>query len=1711
MWPFDSEAPLDDQTSEFKGVTDNLVDLAKDSDSGLQLMQDAYNEYDFPDKVRANQVFTDASDRVRKKFGDTQPYSYDDSITHAPVDLNSIETESQDPEAAKLERINKWEQANLDNLDNSTELPVLQARSQLERGIKQAATQQRRDYYGKDNYIVTDLALRAAGGAITPLADLVGADSVGDFFNEQTDPNRDDSYWSAIASGGGSAVAAIGAGVATGGWGSVAYLGASGTGAVVKQVRDSLNNEGTVTEAVEAGGLEAVSQGLQVAAGEKVFGSVASKLVGTEAKSLGAKVFPKIAEDALLTGASGATAGVLGKEASNIGEDRNDDIFQGIGQNAVAGVVVGAAASGFGEIAGKKRADPIKELQSTIAETDGTLPPPNETIPGGRLSVDLKDPSNTHLTLDDGSQVVESNGNLHLQKDGNTLQPYEDVKYVKPEVADQLRQTTNSHAPDGTAITLTTDGDNLLAESHFVKPDLTIADDKTGTSRVVVPTETTPDGNVPVFVSKTRTNLPAKPKSDYETWYHGTPNPLEGDFSLDKADPNALYGPGIYTTSDPVIAGGRPFSGFEKGQNPKTGYAEAGTAYDSLVKREKLLERRKALQENPDSDPALQKRLMEENDHELAHDLSWENKPTVYKLHSEKGNSFNANDEATIPRETAKEILQKGTEYGKNPNAEINIADHYGRSSEPVNALQVLEHLKKIAGVENIPKVLSSLGYDSILHTGGKITGEDPHNVKIFFDPKDLKTPGQVHAEDRTHEPGIRQNPYMIAPGKVTDSTGAMKAGEGQKVSEFVQKKMKEYGPDLSENLGLSVTQYEQNTDGTLTSKQVPIETYFPVSHEETGNAANDFLNKNGLYKSMEHLTNLDRYNSTDQALAATIHDKLKNAYFDAVQNGNIEDQVRYGNLFGEAVVLDAKSGTEAGRSLGARTEAARNTITGRSDGDSAVNLIKTYLLKQGSEEFKKETGEHIDLNKFSQEKDIAEKNLAKASKGVKEGEPVPPEVQNEINKAKATYDKTVERLTTAQSKLKEKLDSFDPEAQKSLKTLTDVLKTVAPGTMQQAVADKIHDIQSKFITKDSSTSMFDKVFNFYRSNLLSGPSTEERSILGHFSMALSNVVGLVGSGQFGRAGHYAAEWLKATPQSFRNAAEIVKGNREGTFNFDQKFVDRRGNLKDNFKPTSEIPSINPLKNPLTFVQNTMFRLLKAQYSVFHRNAESAMAYLAEDIANKNEKNPALRRQLIENALYRSPEKLKEITDSINNQRDTLKKAGIELTDREIDNAKADLMEQSRSERTREIAGQHGERSTFSNDPTGITGAIYDTVNAAADKWAVNIGGTKVKPLKFVMPFTRVASNITSHIMEFTPVGLFKGAINSPEGAKGLFNHGLTAEDAKISLGRGIIGSTLLGGFMSLAYAYKDDKDPFIQFYGYPEGKEYDAWKTQGITPFSMKIGSTVIPLQGTSLAILPAILGGAMKNIRSGASIESVIKSASISSLGAVSTMSFLKPAGDLFDHIVGAKDQVTTESGSSDKRSSNFWLQQADTLATGFIPASGMLNNLGRWSNSNPVETYNNFSAKLLGDMPFTQSLGLTDKRPQLNMFGEPIEKPLVERLSAGLAPHTIKTDPVFLWMQETGYNVTDQGPIVRLSTKAEKYRFEDSQKEITGYKDIMDEAQSREVLEKSGPQIKNFLNNIKDNPSFQVLNKRNQEYINEYVNKIRARAKYEVLASK
>lgn len=854
------------------------------------------------------------------------------------------------------------------------------------------------------------------------------------------------------------------------------------------------------------------------------------------------------------------------------------------------------------------------------------------------------------------------------------------------------------------------------------------------------------------------------------------------------------------------------------------------------------------------------------------------------------------------------------------------------------------------------------------------------------------------------------------------------------------------------------------------------------------------------------------------------------------------------------------KSKLEALDNLAKKTERVKSIKPGEVLSDKVKEVrAARKKVRELQKEAKQPRPENAKQAKVRTEKEAFEKAKAEGRVSVK----LTPEQQERITVTREKARVAKERLTKAEQILKEKLAKLNPEDRARLKSFYDLLAKTPRGEAHHKLSVAIFNMEAKLLPK-GDVKASERLFNFFRGNILSGPDTHFRNFWGNATNAISTVAAATVTGGPVQGYMYAKGWMKGLTHGFMEAREIMHGRRRGRLKAESASeATKAKSLSSAVDPDAEPLTAQALTKPLDdllagkpltaakgllvdTIPEVSRRLLSASDAVFYRSAVNGHAYLLEYIAAKHKGLKTVRERIdfVQDQMFQTKAGLKEVTDAVNKQSDLLKSVGLEMTEDEKSLAIFEEMERRKDRRIRELNNKHGERAVLIQEMDGLLGGIGKTILAAQDVFRPKVFGKEIPVANFLFPFVRTTANIGNMYLDHTPVGFLRAAALKSKykadvqnridtATKSLDAERLKAKpndttiaslekeiaaaqedmvnpnigvEARLVMGKAMIGSAMVASMFAAAFAGKDEEKPDIEFYA-DHGKNYRKMSQMGIPQYSVRKGDLIIPLQNTPLALVAAIIGGGMKAIKSGADPEKVAINAATAWTGAFATLTTIKPIADLFNVLNGG--DVDTESGVSSSRSKSVWNQiktQAVSFSSGFFPSSGLLKNISKWMQAAPQETYNNFSAKLAAITPGAAALGVG--KPQINMFGEPIERNILDRTAIGTSLFTYrKTDPVFLWMQETGYKITEPGPIIRMSEKETKYLGK-KQMERVGYQDILDEEQSYELVRRSGPQIKAYVERIMKLPQARVYNERTQDSINEAVSTIRARVRRQIL---
>lgn len=234
------------------------------------------------------------------------------------------------------------------------------------------------------------------------------------------------------------------------------------------------------------------------------------------------------------------------------------------------------------------------------------------------------------------------------------------------------------------------------------------------------------------------------------TRYEGGPSP-QGIEAFDPAAFNdGLYGRGVYMTDNPVVAGGGEGNTVaELGYANNPGFAKLRATELSL--ESDIADARRKLQD-PDLSPEMRAniegRLVEHQQEMRELRGTVTGAPTVYPLYSAVQNPWNADTgkvkRKDLPPERRAELEDRMLGQGKNPKGKWPMSDEY---------------MRYIMGNDWMNETLQAMGYDGIVHKGGGIVGDVPHNVTIAFDPSDVRS---VNA---AFDPAQRTSPGLLAGG----------------------------------------------------------------------------------------------------------------------------------------------------------------------------------------------------------------------------------------------------------------------------------------------------------------------------------------------------------------------------------------------------------------------------------------------------------------------------------------------------------------------------------------------------------------------------------------------------------------------------------------------------------------------------------------------------------------------------------------------------------------------------------------------------------------------------------------------------------------------------------------------------------------------------------------------------------------------------------
>jgi len=183
-------------------------------------------------------------------------------------------------------------------------------------------------------------------------------------------------------------------------------------------------------------------------------------------------------------------------------------------------------------------------------------------------------------------------------------------------------------------------------------------------------------------------------------WFHGGEQGLRAqDIDPFRGDHKALFGHGFYTSDEPKIA-----RGYEKARSTKGGWKRPGapdaTTYEMELAPEKILDLEEPIPSN------------------------------VAEVLRRRSSFVYGDDDGLVAIKVGRAIAEEGA-------TTESVFKAYRKGLQDASNYNQVPESEYVEDFQDLVIELREIGYDALTHTGGKLTGNDPHQVMIMLDPND--------------------------------------------------------------------------------------------------------------------------------------------------------------------------------------------------------------------------------------------------------------------------------------------------------------------------------------------------------------------------------------------------------------------------------------------------------------------------------------------------------------------------------------------------------------------------------------------------------------------------------------------------------------------------------------------------------------------------------------------------------------------------------------------------------------------------------------------------------------------------------------------------------------------------------------------------------------------------------------------------------------
>jgi len=558
----------------------------------------------------------------------------------------------------------------------------------------------------------------------------------------------------------------------------------------------------------------------------------------------------------------------------------------------------------------------------------------------------------------------------------------------------------------------------------------------------------------------------------------------------------------------------------------------------------------------------------------------------------------------------------------------------------------------------------------------------------------------------------------------------------------------------------------------------------------------------------------------------------------------------------------------------------------------------------------------------------------------------------------------------------------ISPEQAAKLKELADKIQKAPEGSLKRDATEDLLAYRAKIRGND----LGETVQAVYYANILSGYKTQEKNLVSTFFQSMGELVSQMATDP--KAIPYlVAGYVKGVTK--RGFIEALNTLTTGRSPIHIKKIETPNALeRKNFKGGGYNPA-----NWFKYVLRTMI----AFDVISFQGLKEARAYqLARQEASKMGFNTWSNKgwDKVNEILYHTKERWREA--ELQAEEEGLSKVAKR---RRI----YELMEESRPQEIKEQSYGFAAKGTFNHETEGTLGALTNALSGMLN--AVNIKG--VQPLRYVIPFTRIITNVVNNTLDYTPIGLVRAArgvrgfktFEKSQLTKSAFKE-LTTEERKTLIAKAAIGITLTAALQALHIAGvivitgggPDDEDKKRQL------------RESGWQPYSVKVGDKWYSYQYTPLVFMLGYLGNmndADKYLDDNEDTFGKRVQLATSRIGGqVVYMTWINSAST----FMGALAEPDPEQQSKKLQYS------LAGMARGFVPFSGFINQSSEAVQkiyNMPQKQVNNAWQGLIQNVPIARN-SLNDK---INALGEPIVRDIDVFIS------TETNDPVWKFLLDKG----------------------------------------------------------------------------------------------